>query len=86
MSNTPDEEILINALLAYSREQIFDDSFEIQADDLLSDTGIDSHNLLDLVIFLEREFDINISDADLTANNLASISSIAKCAVKSSNE
>jgi len=85
MSKIPDQETIIEALLTYSKEQIFDDSFEIHPDDLLSDTGIDSHNLLDLVIFLEREFNISISDADLTAENLASISAIAKCAVGSSN-
>lgn len=84
MSKNPDEAIIVTALLDYSKNQIFDASFEIQADDLLSDTGIDSHNLLDLVIFLEREFNISISDSDLTAENLASISSIAKCAVRTS--
>ena len=82
MPKSPDEAIIVNALLAYSKKQIFDVSIDIQADDLLSDTGIDSHNLLDLVIFLEREFNISISDSDLTAENLASISSIAKCAAR----
>ena len=77
MSNLPSEKELINALLTYSKEQIFDESFEIMPDDLLSDTGIDSHNLLDLIIFIEREFNILISDTDLTSENLASISSIA---------
>ena len=50
----------------------------IEDDSPLLDSGIiDSLGVLDLVSFIEKEFEITISDEDLMADNFESIASLA---------
>ena len=47
-------------------------------DDLLLEDGIiDSLGLLDIVTFIETEFDIAVDDADVTLDNFGSVKAIA---------
>ncbi|HZO37496.1 MAG TPA: acyl carrier protein [Solirubrobacteraceae bacterium] len=47
-------------------------------DDLLNLGIVDSHGIIELVSYLESEFEISIDDEDLTPENFASIASIER--------
>lgn len=47
-------------------------------DDLLALGVIDSHGIVELVVFLERRFGVSIGDEDLTPENFSSIASIER--------
>lgn len=73
-------DIIANDLIKYASKNILDGSVTLQKTDKLMDFDIDSHNLLELIIYLEREFAIKIPDHDLTIGNLSTIESLAYCA------
>jgi acyl carrier protein len=51
---------------------------EFGSDDALLEDGIiDSLGLLDVVTFIETEFDITVEDADVTLDNFGSVNAIA---------
>jgi acyl carrier protein len=47
-------------------------------DDLLALGVIDSHGIVELVVFLKKRFGLSVADEDLTPENFASIASIAR--------
>ena len=74
------KESISEALLKFARNKVIDESISISAEDKLMSIGIDSHNLLELIIFIEQSFGIKIPDHDLTIGNLSTIDSLANCA------
>lgn len=80
MKKVISQETIADELLKFANGKIMDDSVEINADDKLMNSGFDSHNLLELIIFLEKNFSIKIPDHDLTIGNLSTINSLADCA------
>lgn len=74
--------------------QFIEDNFLFREDrTALSDTEslldaglIDSTGVLELVVFLEREFGIAVADADIVPENLDSISRIAGYVVRKTAE
>jgi acyl carrier protein len=73
---------------AYISEQLlFDDgSRSIANDTPLFGGVIDSIGLIELVGFLEKDFGIQIDDADLTAENFESVTTIADLVTRLGNE
>lgn len=74
------KETIADELLKFANAKIVDDSFKLNPNDKLMKVGIDSHNLLELIIFVEKHFGIKIPDHDLTIGNLNSINTLAHCA------
>jgi acyl carrier protein len=61
-----------------SEQFIFDEDKKISPEDSLLETGtIDSTGVLELVLFLEETFSIQVADEDLIPDNLDSINKIA---------
>ena len=80
MKTTITKEAIAEALLKFARSKILDEGVELQPEDKLMNAGLDSHNLLELIVFIERNFGIRIPDHDLTIGNLSSIESLSNCA------
>ena len=72
--------LIADALLDHANGKIMDPTISLTKTDKLMSVGIDSHNLIEMIIFLERQFGIKIPDHDLTIGNLNSIESLANCA------
>ena len=54
-------------------------SADLQDDERLLERGIiDSMGVLELIAFLEQEFELVVADADITEVNLGSVSAIAR--------
>jgi acyl carrier protein len=76
------KEHICNELLLFVQSAIIDSSVSITPDTLFSDIGIDSMSIIELVLFIERKFEVAISEKDLTPENLKSIQTLAECTFK----
>jgi acyl carrier protein len=60
---------------------------DFSSDDALLEEGIiDSLGLLEVVTFIETEFDITVDDAEVTLDNFGSVNAIAAFVKSSKNE
>ena len=60
---------------------------DFSSDDALLEEGIiDSLGLLEVVTFIETEFDISVDDAEVTLDNFGSVNAIAAFVKSSKNE
>lgn len=59
---------------------------KVKTNDLLLDVGIDSVNIIELVIEIETKFDFEFEESMLSYNTLRSIDSISKYVYKRINE
>ena len=55
---------------------------EMSKETKIAQLGADSLTLVKLLLFIEKEFNINIPDRELTKNNFDSISTISRCAME----
>jgi acyl carrier protein len=73
---------IINQLTAYLKKRFLASGVEIQATDKFADIGIDSMTVVELVMFIEEEFGIEIPADQLTGDNLATLDSLSNCAIQ----
>jgi acyl carrier protein len=74
-----DPKIITARLCEFARTNYVAEGVEFDENSPLSDAGIDSFALVDLVLFCERELGVRVPDSHLTGANLASMSALAKC-------
>jgi acyl carrier protein len=55
---------------------LFGRSEQLGDDDPLMDTVIDSHGVVELVVFLQEQFAITVQDEDVTTENLDSVNKV----------
>jgi acyl carrier protein len=72
-------EIIETDLIKFLRESIVSEAREFDANTSLSSLGIDSFNLIQILLFIERRFKVSLPDAALTQENLRSVAAIALC-------
>lgn len=68
---------LAGDLLSFIRTRILADNVDFSVDTPLQNVGIDSVSLLEILLYLERQFDIYIADESLTAENISSVRQLA---------
>ena len=68
---------LAGELLSFIRLRILADNTDFSADTPLQKVGIDSVSLLEILLYLERQFDIFIADESLTPENISSVRRLA---------
>lgn len=76
-------ETITQALLAFVRESILAEGVAISADSNLRDVGIDSYSVIEMVLFIERQFGIVLPEEKLVPENLQSVSALASSAAES---
>jgi acyl carrier protein len=73
MSRSPGDRVLAVVQRLLAERSI---TASVQSDDNLLEVGLNSLDILNLVLSLEAEFDLAIPEADITPANLLSISGI----------
>jgi acyl carrier protein len=68
---------LVRDLLCFIRSTILADNADFSPDTPFDKVGIDSVSLLEILLYLERNFDIYIDDQQLTPENIASVRQLA---------
>lgn len=81
-ANTVSVEDVQEDLLSFIRSTILVDNAAISSDTLFSDLGIDSVAFLEILLYLERQFNVYIDDRDLTPENISSVRQLALTACK----
>lgn len=76
------EAVVCAELKKHISENIVDQSVAVETEQPLRDLGFDSVAIIDLILFIERKFGAAIDDKDLVPENLYSIHTLAKCAMK----
>jgi acyl carrier protein len=66
-------------LCQFARTNFVAEGVEFNENSPLSQAGIDSFALVELVLFCERVLGVRVPDSHLTGANLASMSSLANC-------
>jgi acyl carrier protein len=77
----PDQDIpAISAeLCRFISTNILAEGVTIDKDTLLTNIGVDSFSVIEIILFIERKFGVVIPDEDLIPENLKTVSALAKC-------
>jgi acyl carrier protein len=75
----PNKEDITNALLAFLKTSILEEDIDITAQTSFDQLGIDSLSIIELVLFIERKFQVIIPEDELLPENLNSVESLAAC-------
>jgi len=75
-------ESLAHELCRYIESNIVDKSIQVQPDTTFEKLGIDSLSTIELVLFLERKFNITLPEQELIPENFISANSLASCAMR----
>lgn len=76
------KEDISNELVKFVQTTIVDSSVTITTETQFKDIGIDSMSIIELVLFIERKFNVSLSDKDLIPENLKSVNTLAECTYK----
>jgi acyl carrier protein len=75
-------ETISQQLTKYLNEEILDSPVQIDPETPFSEMGIESYDIIQLVLFIERKFGVELPESDLIPEHLNSISSLANCTTK----
>lgn len=76
------KENICNELVLYIQKNILDGSVTLTSETPFKQIGLDSMSIIELVLFIERKFNVAISEKDLIPENLISVRSLAECTFK----
>jgi acyl carrier protein len=81
MATTPEKDPnKISAMLCeFARNNFVAEGQEFDENSPLSQAGIDSFALVELLLFCERNIGVRVPDSHLTGTNLTSMSTLASC-------
>lgn len=74
-----DPKVITAKLCEFARSNFVAEGVEFDEHSPLSQAGIDSFALVELVLFCERVLGVRVPDSQLTGDNLASMSALAQC-------
>ncbi len=73
-------------LCSYIKSMIVDKRVIVEPKTNFNQIGIDSLSLIELVLFVERKFNITLPEEDLLPENFKSAETLAKCAFRNLNK
>ena len=79
MSTNPDIENICKELCAFVSATILAEEISIDKNTELNNIGVDSFSLIEIVLFIERQYGVVLTDESLIPENLKSIETIAAC-------
>jgi len=75
----PSKENITETLVSFVRTNILAPDVPFSSSSNLSKTGVDSYSVIEIILFIERQFGVVIPDTMLIAANLSSVDSLAAC-------
>lgn len=66
-------------LVKFVQSTLLDETITITDETPFNEIGIDSMAIIELVLFIERKFNVTLSDKDLMPDNLKSINTLTDC-------
>lgn len=74
-------EEIADPLCAFLRDNVLASSVEISSETDLSAIGVDSFSLMEMILFIERRFNLVLPAESLTPENLASVKTLSQYCV-----
>jgi acyl carrier protein len=74
-----DGTLIKKELCAFISENILAGGVAVEPDTVLSDIGVDSFSLIEIILFIERKFGVAIPHESLTPENFTSVNALADC-------
>ena len=71
-----------NRLCIFLRSNIIDSKIEVSASASFNSLRVDSLSLVELVLFIERQYEVSIPETELIPENFKSVSTLASCAYR----
>ena len=75
----PDHAAISNSLIIFIKENLLAENVNITAETPFESLGLDSFSIIEIVLFIERKFGLELPDGALTKENVYSASSLARC-------
>lgn len=76
----PGPETISKEVCDFLRESVLVEGVTFDENSSLSSLSIDSFSIIEILLFIERRFNIVIPEGSLTQENLKSVASLARCA------
>ena len=76
------QETVAKEICNFIKENLVAETVEIKPDSSLSAIGLDSFSTIEIVLFIERKFDVGLPDEALTPENIESPNAIAACTLQ----
>lgn len=76
------EQDICNELIKYITNSLVDGSVVMEKETAFTKIGLDSSSVIELVLFIERKFQVAIPETDLVPDNLKSVAALAQCTYK----
>lgn len=65
------------AIISFLKNNVLAEGVDIQPATVLRDTGIDSYSIVEIILFIERQFNYVMPDHLLKSENFATVTTIA---------
>ncbi len=75
------QEYISQEILNFLEKNILSDGIKLTFTNNLSDFGIDSYSIVEIILFIERKFNVEIPDEHLLPDNFVSIDTIASTVI-----
>ncbi len=73
------KEHISKTLVTFVRTNILSQGVAFDSSSNLSKIGVDSYSVIEIILFIEREFGVVIPDTMLIPSNLSSIDAMSEC-------
>ena len=80
--NNLSEQHIADQLLQYIRQSVVESHVPVESDTEFSGVGIDSMGIIELVLLIERKFNITIPEQEMIPANFKSVRTLAACAIR----
>lgn len=69
------------SIIKFLKNNILDEEVKISTSDNLSELGVDSYSIVEILLFIERKYGFVIPDDELKPENFVDVSSISKTVI-----
>ena len=74
-----DQNTICESLCGFIQSNLVADGVVVNGDTSLTQLGLDSFSIIEIVLFIERKYGLTLPDEALSQENIQSASTIAKC-------
>lgn len=75
----PDHAAISNSLITFIKENLLAENINITSETSFESLGLDSFSIIEIILFIERKFGLELPDRALTKENVYSASALALC-------
>ena len=79
MAALPDTQAIAESLCGFIKKSLVAEGVEVHPDTPFSQLGLDSFSIIEVVLFIERNYGVGLPDEALSPENIHSAGTLAKC-------